>query len=76
MRRVKMFNGNLLEVGQEICFADLWQTDDGDLDELLQSGSVWVANDEYDSPITAYFEITDYNEENLVNTTVRITEIF
>lgn len=28
MKEFKMHNGNMLEVGEEIRFADLWQSDD------------------------------------------------
>lgn len=40
MKEYKMFNGKKLEVGEEIRFADLWQSDDGDEEELLDSGCV------------------------------------
>ena len=51
MMKVKMFNGAELEVGEEIRFADLWQTEDGDVEELLESECVHVANGEYDEPL-------------------------
>ena len=57
MEKVKMFNGKMLEIGDKIYFADLWQSDDGDEEELLDSGCVWVANGESDEPIIADFEI-------------------
>lgn len=44
MMKVEMFNGAELEVGEEIRFADLWQTEDGDVEELLESECVHVAN--------------------------------
>lgn len=75
MMNVKMFNGAELEVGEEIRFADLWQTEDGDVEELLESECVHVANGEYDEPIIADFEIVAEDEENLVNTLVKITDI-
>lgn len=31
MKKIKMFNGSELEVGEKIRFADLWQTEDGDV---------------------------------------------
>lgn len=40
MEKVKMFNGKMLEIGDKIYFADLWQSDDGDEEELLDSGCV------------------------------------
>ena len=36
MEKVKMFNGKMLEIGDKIYFADLWQSDDGDEEELLE----------------------------------------
>ena len=75
MMNVKMFNGAELEVGEEIRFADLWQTEDGYVEELLESEFVHVANGEYDEPIIADFEIVAEDEENPVNTLVKITDI-
>lgn len=75
MMKVKMFNGAELEVGAEIRFADLWQTEDGDVEELLESECVHVANGEYDEPIIADFEIVAEDEENPVRTLVKITDI-
>lgn len=75
MMKVKMFNGAELEVGEEIRFADLWQTEDGDVEELLESECVHVANGEYDEPIIADFEIVAEDKENPVSTLVKITDI-
>lgn len=75
MMKVEMFNGAELEVGEEIRFADLWQTEDGDVEELLESECVYVANGEYDEPIIADFEIVAEDEENPVSTLVKITDI-
>ncbi len=75
MMKVEMFNGTELEIGEEIRFADLWQIEDGDVEELLESECVHVANDEDDEPIIADFEIVAADEENPVNTLVKITDI-
>ena len=75
MREYKMFNGKTLKVGEEIRFADLWQSGDGDEEELLDSGCVWIANDENDAPVIADFEILQKDEENLINTLVKVTDI-
>ena len=75
MMKVKMFNGAELEVGEELRFADLWQTEDGDVEELLESECIHVANGEYDEPIIADFEIVAEDEENPVRTLVKITDI-
>lgn len=74
MKEFKTYNGNMLEVGEEIRFADLWQSNDGDEEELLDSGCCWVGN-ENDMPIFADFEILRKDEENLVRTLVKITDI-
>lgn len=74
-KECKMFNGKTLEVGEEIRFADLWQSGDGDEEELLNSGCVWVANDENDAPVIADFEILQKDEENLIDTLVKVTDI-
>ena len=70
-----MFDGNMLEVGEKIRFADLWQSDDGDEKELLESGCCWVGDDENNMPIIADFEILEKDEENLVNSLVKVTDI-
>ena len=75
MKEYKMFNGKNLEVGEEIRFADLWQSGDGDEEELLESDCVWIANDENDSPVIADFEILQKDEENLIETLVKVTDI-
>lgn len=75
MKEVKMFDGNMLEVGEEIRFADIWQSDDGDERELLESGAIWIANDENDEPVIADFEILEKDEENPINTLVKVTDI-
>ena len=72
MMKVEMFNGKELEVGEEIRFADLWQTEDGDVEELLESECVQVANGEYGEPIIADFEIV---KADAINTLVKITDI-
>lgn len=76
MEEFKMYNGEMLTVGEEIRFADLWQSEDGDLDELLESGCCWIGNDEDDDPVNADFEIVDFCEEEPVKTLVKIIGIF
>lgn len=75
MKRFKMYNGNMLEVGEEIRFADLWQSETGDEEELLDSGCCWVGDDEDNMPIIADFEILRKDEEDLLNSLVKITDI-
>ena len=75
MRKYKMFNGEELEIGDEIRFGDLWQSDDGDPDEILDSGCVWIANDKNDAPVIADFIIIWEDNDNSMNTIVKITGI-
>lgn len=75
MKEFKMYNGNMLEVGEGIRLADLWQSDDGDEEEILDSGCCWVGDDENDMPITADFEILEKDEEDLLNSLVKVTDI-
>lgn len=75
MKEFKMYNGNMLEVGEVHRFADLWQSDDGDEEELLESGCCWVGDDKDGMPIIADFEILRKDEEDLLNSLVKITDI-
>lgn len=75
MKEFKMYNGNTLKVGEKIRFADLWQSDDGDEEEILDSGCCWVGDNEDDMPIIADFEILQKDEENLAQSLVKITDI-
>lgn len=80
MKEIEMANGNILRVGDIICFADLWQSEQGDVRELLESGCCWVGADEDDMPMIADFELLDEiseeeEEEDLVRVYVRITDI-
>lgn len=75
MKEFKMYNGNMLEVGEEIKFADLWQDETGDEKELLESGCCWVGDDENGMPMIADFEILRKDEENPVRSIVKVTDI-
>lgn len=74
MKNCKMYNGNTIEIGEEIRFADLWQSETGDEEELLESGCCWVGDDD-GMPIIAEFKILRKDEENLLNSLVKITNI-
>lgn len=75
MKEFRMYNGNTIKIGEEIRFADLWQSETGDEEELLESGCCWVGNDKDGMPIIADFEILRKDEENLINALVKITDI-
>lgn len=75
MKRFKTYNGNTIEIGEELRFADLWQSETGDEEELLDSGCCWVGDDEDNMPIIADFEILRKDEEDLLNSLVKVTDI-
>lgn len=75
MEDFKMYDGNTIKIGEEIRFADLWQSDEGDEEELLNSGCCWVGDDEDGMPMIADFEILRKDKENLINSLVKITDI-
>ena len=80
MKEIRMANGNMLRVGESIRFADLWQSEQGDVRELLESGCCWVGADEDGLPAVADFEILDElngdeEEEDLVRVLVKVTDI-
>lgn len=77
MREFKMENETTIEVGETYRFADLWSGngDEGDEEEILDSGCCWVGDDENNMPIIADFDILQKNEENLVRSLVKITDI-
>lgn len=70
-----MYNGNTIEIGEELRFADLWQSETGDEEELLDSGCCWVGDDEDNMPIIADFEILRKGEDDLLNSLVKVTDI-
>lgn len=72
---IRMADGNMLRVGETYRFADLWQSETGDEEELLESGCCWVAYDEDNMPMVADFEIIEKDEENPIYTLVRVTDI-
>jgi hypothetical protein len=75
MKEFKMYNGNTIEIGEELRFADLWQSETGDEEELLDSGCCWVGDDEDNMPIIADFEILRKGEDDLLNSLVKVTDI-
>lgn len=75
MKEFRMYNGNTIKIGEEIRFADLWQSETGDEEELLESGCCWVGDDKDGMPIIADFEILRKDEEDLLNSLVKITDI-
>ncbi len=52
-----------VEVGKEYYFGELWDgRNEGS--ELLESGSVWIGNAEYDMPVVAAFNILEVAGES------------
>ena len=75
MKEVKAYNGQIIKVGETNSFADLW-SGDGNEEELLESGAMSVAYDkELDEIIIADFEIVDKDEENIIQSIIRITDL-
>lgn len=74
MKKFRMENGTVIEKGETYIFADLW-SGKGDEEEILESGSVWIGDDENDMPIVADFEIVAADENNIIFSTVKVTDI-
>ncbi len=67
-------NETLVEVGESYNIADI--TDAGNIEEVIESNSVWLGDDEGDMSIIADFKILQENTENPWLTKVEITEIY
>lgn len=59
-----------IEVGQEYCFGQLWDGENGDANELLKSGAVSP-----DEENVIAFEVIE-NADNPIETLVRVTDIY
>lgn len=67
--------GYIIKVGETYRFAYLW-SGDGDEKEILESGAMSVAYDkELDEFIIADFEIVDKDEENPIDSIIKITDL-
>lgn len=75
MEYVKMFNCDIIAVGDVVDFSYLKQTYADNTEEVLESGCVWVANNESDEPIIAGFEIIERNR-NPLKSIVKVTEFY
>lgn len=62
-----------IEVGKEYLFGQLWDGN-GDGEELLSSGSIYLGDDENDMPVIADFEIAE-NNDDILKATIRILDI-
>ena len=65
MKDFKMENGNVVCVGETLQFAD-----------LFESGSVWIGNDENDMPVVAAFDVIEENKDNIIESFVKVTDIY
>lgn len=75
MKDFKMENGNVVCVGETLQFADL-QSGSGDEKEIFESGSVWIENNENDMPVVAAFDVIEENKDNIIKSSVKITDIY
>lgn len=62
-----------IEVGKEYLFGQIWDGN-GDGEELLYSGSIWVGDDENDMPVIADFEVTE-NNDDILKASIKILDI-
>lgn len=62
--------GREIEIGQEYYFGQLWDGDDGDAEELLESGSVSLDNENMIA-----FEIVE-KEDDPLETVVKIIDLY
>lgn len=76
MKNFKMYDDELLSVGDTIRFYDLWQSKDGNINDILESGCVWINDDKDDIPVIAAFEIVESNQDDPVESIVKILDIF
>lgn len=74
MKEFKMDNGNKIEVGETYRFSDLW-SGNGDEIELMESGSIWIGNDENDMPIIADFDVIEVNEDDAILSIIKVKDI-
>lgn len=63
-----------IEVGMEVKFAELWDGN-GDGNELLESGSICIGDDDNDMPVIVAFEIIEESTD-ILNTLVKINDIY
>ena len=75
MKDFKMENGNVVCVGETLQFEDLW-SGSGDETEIFESGSVCIGNDENDMPVVAAFDVIEENKDNIIESFVKVTDIY
>lgn len=73
MEYVKMLDGNIIAINDVVDFSYIKQTYADNIEEVLESGCVWVANNESDEPVIAVFEIIERNR-NPLKSIVKVTE--
>lgn len=67
-------NGNIT-VGNKYFFSELCNGDEP-LDELIDSGSIAIWSERLDHEVIAEFEVVEKNNDNLLRTLIKITDIF
>ncbi len=67
-------NREEIKVGMEVRFAELWDGN-GEGEELIESGAIAVWDEQTESEDTVWFKIIK-PAEDILNTLVRVTDIF
>ena len=62
-------------IGNRYRFSELW-TGDGDGEELLDSGSIALWSDRLDEEIIIEFSVIEKDENDILNTLVKVTDIY
>ena len=62
-----------IKIGMEIRFAELWDGN-GNGEELLESGTICIGEDEDDMPVIVRFRVI--NQTSTLDTTVKVVDIY
>lgn len=76
MKRFEMFDGTVLQVGDVVVFYDIWYGKSGDIDEILDSGCVWVGNNDSGLSVIAEFTIVNFEASVSEFSKVRIIDFY
>lgn len=64
-----------IEVGEEYYFGQLWDGDDGDGEERLESGAIFIWDEQSEEEVGVQFEITEADDEDPMEALVKVTSI-
>ena len=73
MKTLSYINGREqeIEIGAELYFGQIWDGEDGDGEQLLEDGCVSP-----DGENVVAFEITEDNTDDILDTLVKVTDIY